>query len=556
MPVVSRSVAAAEPVSDVGDGDHGPDAVEMFHEVPAVSNPAMPGAARSVTEPSAPALTAHPDILPDGERPTAAAAPRPFALAPAAGLQTMPAGGPAAQRSIADDVPVDTSLHAAASTPPAEPLAPSHNSRAVRSADGPRVSGQTVDGKPTTDASSLLPDAVGIQRTTKPAADAKTRAIPTSAGPVVLRIVPASGVRPTPDTWQRLTALPVAASAPRAQNPAVAQRTATLPGQSPAAAAGPGYAQPGFPAAATAFAPTAAMFADSYTAGTGNAGVGTAGTAGTDDVGTDYGFGAEGDHGARTESGHAADAGASAVAGSSPGPTTAVGRVIQRTISVARDSAEGGGPTGGAVTGFPVGSAAPVQIHTVSPTSAARPGGERPGSLQRWTESPGTAGPSLEHAATVGYLATRTFTPFQTDPGAQTVPGYGSATARTTLRSLASPPVQRAEGDDAFQREPGTPGTGFAPEVPAASEVTAPAASGPGEADGGAAVQPGTTAGAAGAAAQGPASRGAAASGTPAGATPEQLEELAKRLTGPLIRRIKAEMLLDRERRGLRTDTN
>ncbi|WP_456505520.1 hypothetical protein [Arthrobacter sp. UYCu723] len=39
-------------------------------------------------------------------------------------------------------------------------------------------------------------------------------------------------------------------------------------------------------------------------------------------------------------------------------------------------------------------------------------------------------------------------------------------------------------------------------------------------------------------------------------ATPEQLEDLAKRLAGPLIRRIKAEMLLDRERRGLRTDAN
>jgi hypothetical protein len=48
---------------------------------------------------------------------------------------------------------------------------------------------------------------------------------------------------------------------------------------------------------------------------------------------------------------------------------------------------------------------------------------------------------------------------------------------------------------------------------------------------------------------------GANAGGAPA-ATPEQLEELAKRLTGPLIRRIKAEMLLDRERRGLRTDVN
>lgn len=53
-----------------------------------------------------------------------------------------------------------------------------------------------------------------------------------------------------------------------------------------------------------------------------------------------------------------------------------------------------------------------------------------------------------------------------------------------------------------------------------------------------------------------PAPGGAPNPGTAAHASPEQLEELAKRLTGPLIRRIKAEMLLDRERRGLRTDMN
>lgn len=48
----------------------------------------------------------------------------------------------------------------------------------------------------------------------------------------------------------------------------------------------------------------------------------------------------------------------------------------------------------------------------------------------------------------------------------------------------------------------------------------------------------------------------AGAPGSPDTATPDQLEELAKRLAGPIIRRIKAEMLLDRERRGLRTDSN
>jgi hypothetical protein len=47
---------------------------------------------------------------------------------------------------------------------------------------------------------------------------------------------------------------------------------------------------------------------------------------------------------------------------------------------------------------------------------------------------------------------------------------------------------------------------------------------------------------------------GAGATGTPAAPNPEQLEELARRLVAPLARRLKAEMLLDRERRGLRTD--
>jgi len=32
------------------------------------------------------------------------------------------------------------------------------------------------------------------------------------------------------------------------------------------------------------------------------------------------------------------------------------------------------------------------------------------------------------------------------------------------------------------------------------------------------------------------------------------VDELARRLVGPIVRRIKADMLLDRERRGLRTD--
>ncbi|WP_188539254.1 eisosome protein 1 [Kocuria dechangensis] len=40
------------------------------------------------------------------------------------------------------------------------------------------------------------------------------------------------------------------------------------------------------------------------------------------------------------------------------------------------------------------------------------------------------------------------------------------------------------------------------------------------------------------------------------GMSPEQIDELAQRLVAPIVRRIKADMLLDRERRGLRTDVS
>ena len=49
-----------------------------------------------------------------------------------------------------------------------------------------------------------------------------------------------------------------------------------------------------------------------------------------------------------------------------------------------------------------------------------------------------------------------------------------------------------------------------------------------------------------------PGSPGATATTGPA--TPEQLDELARRLVGPLTRQLKANLLLDRERRGQRTD--
>lgn len=43
-------------------------------------------------------------------------------------------------------------------------------------------------------------------------------------------------------------------------------------------------------------------------------------------------------------------------------------------------------------------------------------------------------------------------------------------------------------------------------------------------------------------------------SAAPDSSTPEQVEALAEKLFRPLVRMIKAEILLDRERRGIRTD--
>ena len=158
--------------------------------------------------------------------------------------------------------------------------------------------------------------------------------------------------------------------------------------------------------------------------------------------------------------------------------------------------------------------------------------------------------------------------------GAGTVPGAAFPEATNVAPTLDNPsgpgvlalalqPVSRTVGDATAQRDAADPAAGSRTGVPAqgAGSVGGPsAAASPSSFDTDTSVQadagsPPAGAGqpVTGAAAIGPAGKQAA--GAPA-ATPEQLEELAKRLTGPLIRRIKAEMLLDRERRGLRTDVN
>lgn len=136
--------------------------------------------------------------------------------------------------------------------------------------------------------------------------------------------------------------------------------------------------------------------------------------------------------------------------------------------------------------------------------------------------------------------------------------GHGSL-ARPSRPSTMSP-TPGSTGSPAPQLETGSPllplaapSVGDEPSVqtslvedPAEDPAAVPAES--------AAVPAGPRA--AGSSASTPASTGADAAGGAAGASsPEQLEALAGRLFAPLMRRIRSEMLLDRERRGLRTDS-
>ena len=132
MPVVSRSGPAVDSLSEIQDVGDGPDGAGNFA--------GEPEAATSMAEPPERVLAEQPDTPQPGGR-AAAAAPLPLVVAPAAG-QTMTAGGPAVQRSTADDVPAETALHGAEMTPLAVPLALATSPSAVQSADGPRASGQ------------------------------------------------------------------------------------------------------------------------------------------------------------------------------------------------------------------------------------------------------------------------------------------------------------------------------------------------------------------------------------------------------------------------------
>ncbi len=103
MPVVSRSGPAVDSLSEIQDVGDGPNGAENFA--------GEPKAATSMAEPPERVLAEQPDTPQPGGR-AAAAAPLPLVVAPAAG-QTLTAGGPAVQRSTADDGPAETALHGA-----------------------------------------------------------------------------------------------------------------------------------------------------------------------------------------------------------------------------------------------------------------------------------------------------------------------------------------------------------------------------------------------------------------------------------------------------------
>lgn len=240
-----------------------------------------------------------------------------------------------------------------------------------------------------------------------------------------------------------------------------------------------------------------------------------------------------------------------------PQVTAAVGRSIQRTLAPEGPaSAAGGGP-------WPApDSWRPAELIPAAAGTTAQASGRGPVNLQRsagsWPALPHPAGPSGRGPAVgSGAVSGAGFT-----GSSNVAPTLDNPSGHAVL-ALALQPVSQTGSDATAQRDAADPAAGLPAGVPAqgaGSVGGSSAAASPSSFDTEASVQ--TDAGSppagagqpvTGAAAVGPA--GTQAAGAPAG-TPEQLEELAKRLTGPLIRRIKAEMLLDRERRGLRTDVN
>lgn len=242
--------------------------------------------------------------------------------------------------------------------------------------------------------------------------------------------------------------------------------------------------------------------------------------------------------------------------------TAAVGRSIQRTLA-----SEGAASDAGGVPMPSSDSWRPAEPVSPAAGPTAQTGGRGPVKLQRSAAST----PAFPHAAGL-HVEGSDFGSGNVSGAASKEPsvvgpGLHNASEPAVL-ALAALPAYRtgldttAKSDATVQRDAADPGAGLRASASHQARSTGGRSTAASEdvSDAGASVQ--TDGGSATAGAAEPLSGAAASSsvrkqatGAPA-VTPEQLEELAKRLTGPLIRRIKAEMLLDRERRGLRTDVN
>jgi hypothetical protein len=161
--------------------------------------------------------------------------------------------------------------------------------------------------------------------------------------------------------------------------------------------------------------------------------------------------------------------------------------------------------------------------------------------------------------AGAGDSPSRSYSRATNGDGAVYAPAPNQITPNQIALTLAAPAAEPRAGEPAGPAEDSS-GTIQRLSLPEGPDDAAPAATGQGSAGLGISVAslPAEASQAPQVGAASPATEHPTAGkpGSALAATPDQLEELAKRLVGPLIRRIKAEMLLDRERRGLRTDSN
>jgi hypothetical protein len=398
---------------------------------------------------------------------------------------------------------------------------------------------------PITEARTPLAD-LPLQRTIQPKTERPATSTPTpksiaaSRVPMVFRIPAATSGASTPESLQRLTEMPVrqqvaklspssvtAASGPVAQRSTHLIAANALPNH-------PGNFEPGAPSAAPPDLPG---------------------------IDSPENFG-----------GVASEAAMQLfVAGPAPWPaklrepTAAVGRSIQRTLATEGAASAGGGEPRRAPVSW-----RPAELVPAAASLGTQTGSREVLSFQRTTTSSGAfPHPAEPHPAMLQGAGAAFGSRFAAEGdfgGSASAQSTLDGDSRSTALSLAIPPAAAgAKANSFLQRD--VANSAPAPQVQAGvegmesangqatagadnSSLSAASLQADADAESVAAGPAQPVQGTGGNGAGGRPSAGAPA------ATPEQLEELAKRLTGPLIRRIKAEMLLDRERRGLRTDVN